>query len=270
MPATRPVEGSQEVTPEEPAHAGGLPAAAAGADAAGAPRSPAAEAPATRRTRVKVCGITNLGDARLACELGAWAIGMIFYERSPRSCSREQAALVCGALRRRCELCGVYVNPALERVVRDVDELGLTLVQLHGEEGPAFCAEIARRSGAKVIKAAQVSTAGDVRGIERFHTDYHLLDARPRVAAARELRGGTGETFDWGLLGERSSRVPLILSGGLNPHNAGAAIAAARPFALDTASGTEAAPGHKDPALVHAFFDAVRAAGEGDEQGLPQ
>lgn len=211
---------------------------------------------------MKVCGITNLPDAQLACELGAWAIGMIFYEGSPRSCSRAQAALVCAALRRRSELCGVYVNPSLEEVVHDVEELGLTLVQLHGEEGPSFCAEVARRSGAKVIKAAQVASVGDVRSIERFHTDYHLLDTRPRRAAAHGLRGGTGEAFDWGLLRARRSRVPLILSGGLTPENAQAAIAAARPFALDTASGTESSPGHKDPALMRAFFEAVRAAGE--------
>ena len=104
-----------------------------------------------------------------------------------------------------------------------------------------------RRNGARVIKAAQVSGPGDVRDLERFHVDFHLLDARSRTPGKRELRGGTGETFDWTLLAERRSKVPLILSGGLTAENVAEAIALARPYAVDTASGTEAAPGRKDP-----------------------
>ena len=128
--------------------------------------------------RVKICGITNLADASLACELGAWAVGMIFYEGSARRCSLASAREICHALRRRVELCGVFVNAPLDDIARAADELGLTLVQLHGDEGPSFCAEVARRTGARVIKAAQVSTVGDVRALERFHVDFHLLDAR--------------------------------------------------------------------------------------------
>jgi phosphoribosylanthranilate isomerase len=213
------------------------------------------------RPRVKICGITNLPDAELAVELGAWALGMVFYEGSPRRCSPEQAQLVTAALRRRVELCGVYVNAPLERVVGDSDRLGLTLVQLHGEEGPSFCAEVARRSGLRVIKAAQVGGPGDVRDLERFHVDFHLLDARAKAPAARGLRGGTGESFDWTLVSARRSKVPLILSGGLNGENVAEAIAVTHPFAVDTASGTELAPGHKDPGKLRAFFDAVEGAG---------
>jgi phosphoribosylanthranilate isomerase len=207
---------------------------------------------------VKICGLTRLQDAELAVELGAWALGMVFYEDSPRRCSMEEAGRIAGALRRRAELCGVFVNASLEHVEQTTEELGLTLLQLHGEEGPSYCMEAARRTGAKVIKAAQVSAAGDVRAIERFHVDFHLLDARARAASRRELRGGTGESFDWSLLAARRSSVPLILSGGLGPHNVAAAIAAAHPFAVDTASGTESSPGHKDPEKLRAFFGAVR------------
>ena len=102
-----------------------------------------------------------------------------------------------------------------------------------------------------------------MRDVERFHIDFHLLDARSSAPGRQALRGGTGETFDWGLLAARRSNVPLILSGGLGPENVAEAIAAsahghrARPFALDTASGTEAAPGRKDPELLRAFFAAV-------------
>ncbi len=210
--------------------------------------------------KVKICGITNLADAEMAVELGAWALGMIFYDGSPRQCSRAEAGLITAAMRRRVELCGVYVNAPLEQIERDVDELGLTMLQLHGDEGPAFCAEVARRTGARVIKAAQVSSPGDVRDLERFHVDFHLLDARSRATERQGMRGGTGESFDWELAATRRSSVPLILSGGLGAHNVAEAIAATHPFAVDSASGTESAPGHKDPELLRAFVGAVAQA----------
>jgi len=220
-------------------------------------------APAPLTPRVKVCGITTPEDARLACELGAWAIGMIFYDGSPRRCSLANARMIVAEQRRRLELCGVFVNATLDEVAGASDELGLTLLQLHGEEGPVFCAELRRRTGARVIKAAQVSDEGDVRDIERYHVDYHLLDAHSRSTARQGLRGGTGESFDWALLGARRSRVPLILSGGLSPQNVAEAITSVRPWALDTASATESAPGHKDPYKMRAFFEAVERAAPG-------
>jgi phosphoribosylanthranilate isomerase len=207
--------------------------------------------------KVKICGITNLEDAEMAVELGAWALGMIFYEGSPRRCSLAEAQRIVARLRRRVELCGVFVNSPLEQVVQTGEDLGLSMLQFHGDEGPSFCAEATRRNGARVIKAAQVSGPGDVRALERFHVDFHLLDARPRASERRDLRGGTGETFDWTLLRARVSKVPLILSGGLNAGNVAEAIAVARPYAVDTASGTEAAPGRKDPGELRAFFGAV-------------
>ncbi len=212
--------------------------------------------------KVKICGVTNLADAELAAGVGAWAIGMIFYSPSPRSCSLAEAQMITARMRRSVELCGVYVNAPLDDVVAHSQELGLTLLQLHGDEGPSYCAEVKRRTGARVIKAAQVAGPGDVRDIERYHVDFHLLDASPLTAAARGLRGGTGETFDWSLVAARRSRVPLILSGGLDSSNVAEAIAAVRPFAVDSASGTEAAPGRKDPQRVRALMDAARPARE--------
>jgi phosphoribosylanthranilate isomerase len=213
-------------------------------------------------THVKICGITNLRDAELAVELGAWTIGMVFYEPSPRRCSIEQALRIATALRRRVQLCGVFVDATLDEIAQRTDELGLTMVQLHGDEGPSFCAEVARRTGARVIKAVQVAGAGDVRDLERYHVDFHLLDARATAPASRDLRGGTGETFDWSLLAGRRSKTPLILSGGLHAENVAAAIERVRPYAVDTASGTERAPGHKDESRLRAFFHAVTATSE--------
>lgn len=205
--------------------------------------------------RIKICGITGLRDAELAVEAGAWALGVILWEGSPRRCELDEAQLIARRLHRAAEVCGVFVNAPLDDVSRVVDALCLTMVQLHGDEGPSFCEEVRRRTGAKVVKAARIGSLADVRDVERFHhVDFHLLDTH------REgFVGGTGESWDWGLANERRSKVPLILSGGLGPGNVADAIRAVRPFAVDTASGTEASPGVKDPEKVVAFTAAVRA-----------
>jgi phosphoribosylanthranilate isomerase len=211
-------------------------------------------------TKLKICGITNPADAELAVGLGAWALGMIFYADSPRRCSLEQAQLIVAATRRRTELCGVFVNAPLEEVVRVSEALELTMLQLHGEEGPSFCEEARRRTGARIVKAAQVAGPGDVRDLERFHVDFHLLDARSAARGREGMRGGTGETFDWSLVAARRSQVPLILSGGLSCENVAEAIAVTHPYAIDSASATESAPGHKDPDKLSALFAAVHDA----------
>jgi len=205
--------------------------------------------------KVKFCGIARLDDAEHAAELGAWAVGMIFWPRSPRRCEMDEAAAISAALKRRTELAGVFVDAHLDEVAATADALELTLIQLHGDEGPAYCAEVARRTGAKVIKAARVRGRADVRALHAFAAvDFHLLDA---YAPGRP--GGTGETFAWELASEHPRDRPLILSGGLVPGNVRDAIAAVRPFAVDVASGVECEPGVKDHALMAAFAQAVRA-----------
>jgi phosphoribosylanthranilate isomerase len=206
-------------------------------------------------TRVKICGITNLGDAEEAVRLGAWAIGLNHHPGSPRMCPPDAAAEIGTALKRHCEVAGVFVNATLDEVARAAAEEQLTMVQLHGDEGPVFCAEVARRTGCKVIKALRVRSAADVRAAEAYRTAFHLLDAhRPGTP------GGTGESFDWELVADRDSKVPLILAGGLTPDNVSEAIAVAHPYAVDVASGVEAAPGRKDHALLAAFFEGARLA----------
>jgi phosphoribosylanthranilate isomerase len=205
--------------------------------------------------RVKFCGITNLDDAAEAVRLGAWAIGLIHYGESPRHVSAADAAAIGAAFRRKCELVGVFVNPDLDDVARAVEDAGLTMVQLNGEEGPSFCAEVARRTGVKVVKAIHVSSAADIHAAEAFRTDLHLFDRRDRG-----LWGGTGESFDWGLLRERRSEIPAILAGGLRPGNVAEAIAVTHPHAVDVASGVEAEPGRKDHAAMAAFVEAAQAA----------
>ena len=203
--------------------------------------------------RVKICGNTNLADAQEAARLGAWALGVIYAEQSPRRCDPAVAAEIGAALRRRCEIVGVFVNPTLEEVSREVENAQLSMVQLSGDEGPAFCTEVARRTGAKVMKAIRVSSAADIHGAEAFRTDLHLFDTR-----RRGLYGGTGESFDWDLLTLRRSIVPAVLAGGLTPANVANAIAITSPYAVDVVSGVEAEPGRKDHAALAEFFAAAQ------------
>jgi phosphoribosylanthranilate isomerase len=147
------------------------------------------------------------------------------------------------------------VNPTLDEVSRAAQGIGLTHIQLHGDEGPAFCTAVAERTGLRVIKAVRVASGADIQDAARFHTDLLLLDA-----AVGSAWGGTGQTFDWALAAQRHSPAPLILSGGLTPENVAEGIATVRPWAVDVASGVESAPGIKDHAKVEAFMAAAKEA----------
>lgn len=211
--------------------------------------------------KIKFCGVTRPQDAELAVSLGAWAVGMILWPQSPRAVSLERAAELAAMLKRRAESVGVFVNPTLDELAQAVEATGLTMIQLHGQEGPSFCIEAARRTGCRVIKAMRVQTGADIQVLGQFHTDFHLLDSyRPGVP------GGTGETFNWELAVAhrrltpprgRGERTPLLLSGGLNPENVAEAIAVVKPWGVDVASGVESAPGYKDAGLMRAFAEAV-------------
>lgn len=206
--------------------------------------------------RVKFCGITNLDDAAEAVRLGAWAVGLIHFDGSPRNVEAGVAAEIAAAFRRKCEVVGVFVNPTLDEVGRAVEDEGLTMVQLNGAEGAAFCAEVARRTGLKVAKAIHVASAADVHAAEAFRTDFHLFDRR-----GRGMWGGTGESFDWELLRGHRSEVPAILAGGLRPQNVAEAVSIVHPYAVDVASGVELEPGRKDHAAMAAFFEAANSVG---------
>lgn len=216
--------------------------------------------------RTKICGITRGEDAEAAAHAGAWAIGLNFYPQSPRYIELGEAELIAAAMKRRLEVAGVFVDANLGRVADVAERCDLTLIQLHGDEGPAFCAEVARRTGAKVIKAFRVRSPAEIRGSEAYKTDYYLFDAyRPGTA------GGTGESFDWELIAGRRSTVPAIVAGGLTPDNVGEAIAVSQPWAVDVAGGVEDGnPGVKDHDLIERFIAQAHEAGAalpgGDER----
>jgi phosphoribosylanthranilate isomerase len=203
-------------------------------------------------TKVKVCGMTNLTDAEHAANHGAWAIGLIHHRDSPRYVQPEVAEEIGAALKRRCEIAGVFVNSTLDEVIDAADRENLTLLQFHGEEGPSFCVEARRRTGAKVMKAMRVTSAADVQAAEAFRTDFHLFDAY-----WHGVHGGTGKSFDWDLVAKRRSKVPMVLAGGLTADNVAAAIDLVKPFAVDVVSGVESEPGRKDHSKVEAFLEAA-------------
>src|SRR3954468_2524478 len=216
-------------------------------------------------TAVKICGITNPGDARQAVELGAWALGMIFWPDSARRCELEEAEAISSELHRRVELAGVFVDAPLDEVARVAELCSLSLLQLHGQEGPAYCREAERRTGCKIIKAARVKDPAQIQALRPYRVDYHLLDAySPRSP------GGTGESVNWELARTHRGPARRILSGGLTPDNVAEAVAVARPFAVDSASGPGADAGRKDQAKVEAFFRAVAAADQRIEAACPR
>ena len=202
--------------------------------------------------RVKVCGLTRLEDAELAVELGAWALGLIFAPRSPRRCRPADADRIATTLRRRAEIAGVFVNASLDEIARLHDRIGFSLLQLHGDEGPAYAAEAHRRTGARVIKARAIRDRGDVQALDAFRdVEFHMVDGP---------KGDRSQTVDIELVRARRSHLPLILAGGLTPENVAPPAAALHPFAVDTASGTEAEPGVKDPEKLRSFFGALETA----------
>jgi phosphoribosylanthranilate isomerase len=200
--------------------------------------------------KVKVCGITNPGDARFAVEAGADALGLVFAE-SPRQVSIEQAREVVAALPDGVLKVGVFVNAEPEEVLRIASEVGLDYAQLHGDESPEAVAAV-RKGGLKVVKALRVRDAGSLV-IEGYEADLFLLDAYSARA-----RGGTGERFDWGLAKSIKGRGNILVSGGLTPENVREAIRFFEPYGVDASSSLEDAPGKKNRERVRRFVSAAK------------
>jgi phosphoribosylanthranilate isomerase len=202
-------------------------------------------------TMVKVCGITNPADARVAAEAGADAVGFIFAE-SPRLVAAEEARRISIALPENVLKVGVFVNAPPEEVLRAAAEAGLDMAQLHGDETPETVAAV-RAGGLPVMKAIRVRNADDLAGVERFDADLLLLDAYSEKA-----RGGTGERFDWGAAKSLKGRGNIVVSGGLAPENVREAIDFFEPYGVDASSSLEDAPGKKNEESVRRFIVAAK------------
>ena len=206
----------------------------------------------SHRTRIKICGIREPDDARFAAAAGADAIGLVFHRASPRYVTFDAAASIARAVPAFVTVVGLFVDPAPEDVRRALDTAPLTMLQFHGDETPAMCAQF----GLPFLKALRVRPEIDLLQFSARYEDAAaiLVDAyRPGVP------GGTGETFDWGLIpAQRPGH--LVLSGGLTPGNVGDAIERVRPWAVDVSSGVESAPGIKDHERIARFIAAARNA----------
>ncbi len=202
-------------------------------------------------TRVKICGITRAEDALLAAELGAAAVGFVFWSRSPRFVEPARAREIARLLPPFVTPVGVFVDQPAGHVKDVASVVGLGAVQLHGNEDLGY----ARTLGRRVIKAASVAQAA--ARAEFWPADVTLL----LDSVDAEGRGGSGQTVDWPGAAALAARRRVILAGGLRPENVAAAIQQVRPFAVDVSSGVESAPGVKDAERLRAFFAAVAAAG---------
>jgi len=201
------------------------------------------------RVRVKFCGITRARDARVAADLGADAIGLIFYPPSPRAVDIAQALEVMSAVPAMLTTVGVFVNPAPAELAAVLAQVPLDLVQFHGDESAAVCV----RSPRPWMKAVAMRTGVDLRELAARYAGARalLLDT-----FSPERKGGTGRNFDWGLV-PANLDVPVVLAGGLDASNVAAAIEAVRPHAVDVSGGVESAPGIKDGNKMKAFMQEV-------------
>lgn len=211
------------------------------------------------RTRVKICGITRVDDALDVVSSGADAIGLVFYEPSPRNVSVERAKEIAAAVPAFVTVVALFVDPSEEQVQQVLNHVRIDLIQFHGDEDNDFCSRFQR----PFIKAIRVRQASDVvASCLRFpNAAGILLDSyKPGVP------GGTGETFDWSLIPNQANK-PLILAGGLNADNIAGAIDDVQPFAVDVSGGVEASKGIKDPEKVKAFLNEVYSVDQRNPKG---
>ncbi len=202
--------------------------------------------------RTKICGMTNEQDALKAANLGAWAVGFIFYKKSPRFISPFKAKKIIEALPPFVTPVGVFVNQG-QGAIRDIiNHTGIRVVQLHGDEDQHFCHRL-RRLNVKVIKVVRVGDSFDPKSLEPYKVDAFLFDTLDKDAY-----GGTGKSFNWRLLMEvKSLNIPIILSGGLNSQNVIEPVNGLKPYAVDVCSSVEQEAGKKEAKKMKDFIDIV-------------
>jgi len=204
--------------------------------------------------KIKICGITNPEDAKMAVEYGADALGFIFYPPSPRSITPEKAGEIIDKLPPFVFRIGDFVDESPEKIQGILNTCRLDGIQLHGNESPEFCRHFRRR----VIKSFQPQNDNQVKQISHYRVDAFLLDSYHP-----EMAGGTGTTFDWELaVAAKMFGPPVILSGGLNPDNVAEAVRLVKPYGIDVASGVEAFRGKKDPEKIKNFIEQARWASD--------
>lgn len=211
--------------------------------------------------KVKICGVTNLEDAKMAAEAGADAIGLNFVEGYPRCIQWETGREITHHLPPFFAAVGVFADSHLDEVRTAIRHCRLTAVQLHGDESPEYCRELAG-SPTHPIRVIKVFRIRDRETLDQIPAYLNNTPVTPLLDAYHaDILGGTGQSFDWELALEAKAFGPFILSGGLNPDNVAEAVRRLSPYGVDVSSGVEAELCKKDPEKVHSFVQQARAAG---------
>lgn len=210
-----------------------------------------------RYPQIKVCGLTRPDEAVACAELGADAIGLVFYPDSPRNVTLEQAAAIVEKLPSDVSPVGVFVNPDTEMLIQAITQCGLQGIQLHGAEPPEFTLALEKITQAKIYKALFTARAPGLNDAGNYNVAGFLIEC-----GRGRLPGGNAETWDWSLAEPFGRTYPLILAGGLDPKTVCQAIQSGLPDAVDASSGLEASPGRKDLAKVEHYIHAVHQAAD--------
>lgn len=200
-------------------------------------------------TKVKICGITNIDDALHAADCGADALGFVFFDKSPRCVSPEQARGIIAELPPFVAAVGLFVNEQPQRILEIAESCAIDVLQLHGDETPQDCL----LSPHRVVKALRIKDESSLAPLGDYAVSALLLDAW--VAGAY---GGTGHVSNWELAAKAAETHRIILAGGLNPDNVSKAVRAVRPYGVDVSSGVEDSPGRKNHEKVEAFIRAAK------------
>jgi phosphoribosylanthranilate isomerase len=206
-----------------------------------------------KNKKIKICGITRIEDAILAKELGAWAIGFIFYDKSKRYINPTKAGEIANLVGENIEKIGVFVDSSMTQIAEFAKTANLTAIQLHGNETPEFCKKIGKMTGLPIIKALRIKTASDLQNIQEYKNSVFaiLLDTY-----SEKEYGGTGESFDWNILQNiPKNEIPVILAGGISSENIKTAQKLVNPYAIDVSSGVESQKGIKDKEKMKKLFE---------------
>lgn len=206
-----------------------------------------------KHPQVKICGLTKTDQAIKCAELGANAVGLVFFKKSPRYVTREKAAAICNALPETVSKVGVFVDEPFHSLMETVFKCRLNAIQLHGNEPPKLVRDLMDQ-GLNVIKGLYIESRPSISQVASYSASAYLVEC-----ARGDLPGGNAMTWDWEQAAEFAKKYPMVLAGGLSPENVASAIENAMPDVVDVSSGVENAPGNKDMYKVKRFIKAVRA-----------
>lgn len=210
------------------------------------------------KTKVKICGLNSIEHIETSVKVGAFWYGLIFFDKSPRNISLKNASYLIKETPKNISPVAVVVDPTLD-MIKNLIDIGIDTIQLHGSENINFCKKIKNNYKLKIIKAINIKKSNDILVAQKYTTcvDWILFDS-----TSKGIPGGTGSSFNWAYLSNKKLKFQWILSGGLNPNNVGEAINTTQAYALDVSSGIEIKPGKKSNTLIENFVNSVKIVEE--------